>query len=85
MIGEGAIVLKRQFDGPVMGKVELAPGAVIEVAPRGRDHVAGLGEGAAAVSKAEVLRRIVGVSQVESPAEIEKQPFSSAAARGVRG
>ncbi len=84
---DGDVVLRHadegQFDGPVVGQVDDAPGAVVEAVLEGAilgvvDPVlAGLGEGALADRRApaEVFHRIVRVAKVEAPAEVEQHLF----------
>ncbi|MEI9974863.1 MAG: hypothetical protein WDO73_24115 [Ignavibacteriota bacterium] len=85
---EGRIILEGQLDGPIVRQIELAPPAIVEVLFRHINlGVAGFGEGVAAASPAKILRGIAGVAQMESPAEIEQEPFAGGrrGRSGLRG
>src|SRR5581483_372618 len=74
------IVFEGQLDGPVVGKVETAPLAVVIGKCAGGHEVSRLLEiapGGAAV--AEVLAGIIGVSEMKPPAKVEEQALAAGA------
>ena len=55
-----------------MGQIDGVPGTVVEIGfGRRRDVAAGLGIGLQRAAEAEILIRIVGMAEMEAPAEIE--------------
>ena len=78
MSDQRAVVFKRQLDGPVVREVDFLPGAVVEIgarniwrAARRLDDAPGFRERLPARAVIEIVHRIVGVAEVEPPAEIE--------------
>jgi hypothetical protein len=60
-----------------MRKVDGAPLAVVELLARRLEEVAGLGEYPIA-SVAEVLRRVAGMPEMESPSKVQQKPLAGA-------
>src|SRR6185295_18228194 len=65
-VHELCAVLEWQLDRPVVRQIDRSPTAVVEPRARGREQPADLVEHPA-LAEAEVLRRIVGVAEVEAP------------------
>ena len=63
---------ERQLDRPVVRQVQRAPLRVVKFS-LGESKLAGLGEVALSVSKAQVAGRVAAMAELELPAEIEEQ------------
>jgi hypothetical protein len=74
------VVDEGEFDGPVVGQVELTPFGVVEL-DLGEIEFAGLGKVTLAVAEAEILCGIDRVAELEFPAEVEEKLFSRGQSR----
>src|SRR6185437_7582397 len=67
------IVLKREFDSPVVRQIEFAPVSVVKRECSRRHEIARLLE---ATGEAKIFIGIAGMTKMEPPAEIEQQALS---------
>src|SRR5581483_9803669 len=75
--GERGVIGKGQLNSPVMGQVDGSPVTVVEGGVGRGKEVAGFLEVArAAAAEAEVFGRVVGIAEVETPAEVEEETFA---------
>ena len=74
------VVLERQLDRPIVGQIHAPPVAIVVRNVPGGKKISRLLEVARpATAEAEVFGRVVGVPEVEAPAEIQQQTFASSA------
>ena len=74
LTGEGWIVLERQFDGPIVREVHGRPVVVVE--RQGADWTEISVVGRFEMAETKILCRVGGMTEVESPAEIEQEAFA---------
>src|SRR5208337_4333626 len=76
-------ILEGQLDRPVMGQIDAAPISVAEGGGTGRHEIPGLLEvSRVRTTVPKVLRRIIGIPEVEGPSKVEQEAFAAGAGCG---